>query len=401
MATTAALPVADLPLHAKTTTATSASTNGARINGTKSTNPAFAATEPPHQSPSTPDSSAYNALLSSLPRTHTAPLWEQMAALNPRLPAPKTVPHIWRYADVRPQLLTAGEVVPEEKAERRVLMFVNPGDGGEGRPPYTTDTLYAGLQLVNPGEVAPAHRHVAVATRFVIEAPAPSSSSSCPETAFTAIQGRRIPMARHDLIVTPRWTWHDHGNRGGSPVVWLDGLDLPSFQRVPVHFVEHWKENRYPAEEASRDECAWVVPWERMKGLLDSAARVGSREKSYVERRYTAPSSNTEISRVLGAMAARLAPGHRSPLKRETASAVWHVVHGSGWTEVDGARMRWTAGDTFAVPAWVEWRHGNDAEDNGEAAEAVYLYRFDDVPMLKALGWYRTDADDVEALADE
>ncbi|KAK7510172.1 RmlC-like cupin domain-containing protein [Phyllosticta citriasiana] len=333
------------------------------------------------------DEDEYNALITSLPRTATAPLWEQMAALNPRTPRPQSVPHIWRYSAIRPQMLRAGAIVPEEKAERRVLMLLNPAMW----PPYTTDTLYAGLQLVNPGEVAPAHRHVAVATRFV----------RGPQTAFTAIQGRRIAMAVHDLIVTPRWTWHDHGNRGASPVIWLDGLDLPSFQHAPVHFVEHFAQSRYPATEARRDECGWVVPWARMKGWLDEAAKGKGKGEggAYVEKRYGKP-DGSEITATLGALAARIAAGASSPMKRETSSAVWHVVAGKGRTEVDGETMRWERGDTIAVPAWMEWRHvADEVQEEGDGA--AYLFRFDDLPMLKAFGWYRVEGEDLEALADE
>jgi gentisate 1,2-dioxygenase len=61
--------------------------------------------------------------------------------------------------------------------------------------PYTTDTLYAGLQLVMPNETAPAHRHVAFAMRFIIEG----------EGGFTAVHGRRIKMRRGDVIPWKGW----------------------------------------------------------------------------------------------------------------------------------------------------------------------------------------------------
>jgi gentisate 1,2-dioxygenase len=47
------------------------------------------------------------------------------------------------------------------------------------------------------------------------------------EGAYTAVNGERTTMRRGDFIVTPRWTWHEHGNDGDEPVVWLDGLDIP------------------------------------------------------------------------------------------------------------------------------------------------------------------------------
>ena len=68
-------------------------------------------------------------LLSELEGTNTLPLWVQMQKLNPPLPNPTTVPHIWRYDQLRPYLLRAGELISEKHAERRVLMLVNPARG--------------------------------------------------------------------------------------------------------------------------------------------------------------------------------------------------------------------------------------------------------------------------------
>ncbi|PTD04757.1 Gentisate 1,2-dioxygenase [Fusarium culmorum] len=141
-------------------------------------------------------------LVKALHGTQTAPLWAQMQRLNPAAPNPKTIPHVWSYNDIRPFLVKAGELVTEKQAERRVLMLENPGR----EAPYTTDTLYAGLQLVQPKETAPAHRHTAFACRFIIE--------GC--GGFTAVHGKRVPMRARDLIVTPSWNWHDHGKKGAD-----------------------------------------------------------------------------------------------------------------------------------------------------------------------------------------
>src|SRR5579871_4773193 len=104
--------------------------------------------------------------------------------------------------------------------------------------PHTTDTMYGGLQLILPGEIAPAHRHIAFALRFIIEG----------EKGFTAVEGQKMTMERGDVILTPSWHWHDHGNEGKNPVIWLDGLDLPLFKYAPVNFAELYKEKRYPSE---------------------------------------------------------------------------------------------------------------------------------------------------------
>lgn len=69
------------------------------------------------------------SLLETAEKLHTKPLWKQMSKLNPPLPNPTTIPHIWRYDDIRPSLVRAGELVDESQAERRVLMLVNPARG--------------------------------------------------------------------------------------------------------------------------------------------------------------------------------------------------------------------------------------------------------------------------------
>src|SRR5690606_24460642 len=84
------------------------------------------------------------------------PLWEVLHALVPQQPAVRTRPAHWRWRDVKPFLDEAGRLITAEEAIRRVLILENPGWRGESR---TTGTLYAGLQLILPGEVAPSHRH--------------------------------------------------------------------------------------------------------------------------------------------------------------------------------------------------------------------------------------------------
>lgn len=75
---------------------------------------------------------------------------------------------------------------------------------------------------------------------------------------------------------------------------------------------------------------------------------------------------------------------------RETLSAVYHIVSGKGYTSIDGEIFHWDQGDTFCLPAWKKYQHFAGPE------YTVYLYRCDDLPMLKALGFYRTEGEDFE-----
>ncbi|CAG9939068.1 unnamed protein product [Clonostachys rosea f. rosea IK726] len=304
----------------------------------------------------------------------TAPLWAQMQRLNPPAPNPQTVPHVWVYDELRPYLLRAGDLITEKQAERRVVMLANPAR----EAPYTTDTLYAGLQLVQPRETAPAHRHTAFACRFIIEG----------RGGFTAVHGQRVPMRPRDVIVTPTWNWHDHGKKsadeeGGDdqPVIWLDGLDLPSFIHFPVHFVEHYAKSRYPAED--KDESPIVFPWDKMQAKLDASS------DAWVSQPYL-KKDGREIGLIIGASAERLNPKSQSPGIRETASSIYHVIEGSGYSKINDTTLQWKQGDTFCVPAWHHYQHFADGDSK------VYLYRFDDKPMLNALGFYRVEGVDTE-----
>ena len=120
----------------------------------------------------------------------------------------------------------AGRLITAREAERRVLILENPGLRDASS---ITHSLYAGLQLILPGEIAPSHRHSQSALRFVVEG----------EGAYTAVDGERTTMHEGDFIITPSWTWHDHGCPSDKPVVWLDGLDIPTIRFFDAGFAEN------------------------------------------------------------------------------------------------------------------------------------------------------------------
>ena len=247
-----------------------------------------------------------------------------------------------------------------------------------------------------PNETAPAHRHTAFAMRFIIEGTG----------GFTAVHGRRITMQRGDVILTPSMNWHDHGKDGSGPMIWLDTLDLPCFKHYPVHFVEHYADPRYPAEDVDSSTSPMVFSWNKMQAKLDAAERPWVRERylkaNGQERKLSTNEyfgeKDTEIckvSKTLGGAAERLDRGSTSPVIQETSSAVYHVYFGQGHSMIGEKTFDWKQGDTFCIPAWQRYQHS--AHNEGPA----YLYRVDDQPMIRALGFYRTDETDVESLVSE
>ena len=161
----------------------------------------------------------------ALTERNLAPLWPALRNFLPYgRPAHATAPTLWRYQDVRPLLIQAGELTPIEKAERRVLILCNPGLGLENA--MATPSIYLGLQLILPGETAPNHKHSPSAVRFVVEG----------DGGFTVVRGEKLPMIPGDLILTPSGLWHEHGHDGQGPVIWLDALDLPLIYRLEASY---------------------------------------------------------------------------------------------------------------------------------------------------------------------
>ena len=171
------------------------------------------------------------------------PLWEELAALVPAQPVTEAKPVLWSYQQVKPFLMESGRLISAREAERRVLILENPGLLGLST---CTPTLYAGLQLIMPGEVAPAHRHTQSALRFVVDG----------EGAYTAVEGERVTMRPGDFIITPKWTWHDHGNPGEQPVVWLDGLDIQVVRMLGAQFRENYNAESQPVGRPEGDALA-------------------------------------------------------------------------------------------------------------------------------------------------
>src|SRR5687768_3103913 len=125
-------------------------------------------------------------------RHDMGPLWEVLGTLVPKTPVTPCVAALWKCREVRPYLVESVEPSAPEGGGRRVLVLENPGPRGASS---ITRTLYAGLQLIRPGEVAPSHRHTPSAMRLVIEG----------NRAYTAVDGERVAMHRGDFSITPSW----------------------------------------------------------------------------------------------------------------------------------------------------------------------------------------------------
>jgi gentisate 1,2-dioxygenase len=186
-----------------------------------------------------------------LTQRNLVPLWPSLrGVLPPNIPTRKTQTTHWPYSDIRELLIEAGTLTPIEKAERRVLVLANPGHGLDKM--QASAAMYLGMQLLLPGELAPAHRHTPNAVRMVVEG----------EGAWTLVGGEQCPMLRGDLILTPTGLWHEHGHDGKNPVIWLDVLDLPLIYYTETSYHLEGPAKVLPPVKASRlmPEAAWPPP---------------------------------------------------------------------------------------------------------------------------------------------
>ena len=200
--------------------------------------------------------------LQELRAQNTLPLWPSLRAVLPYgRPSRSTQPAQWRYLDIRPKLLRAGELTPIEKAERRVLVLCNPGLGLETM--RATPTIYIGLQLILPGETAPNHRHTPSAVRFVVEG----------EGGYTVVDGEKLPMGKGDLILTPPGLWHEHGHEGQGPVIWLDALDLPLVYGIEASYAIEGRPQRSTSRSAGAARAIATAAWCRTARSTRRASR--------------------------------------------------------------------------------------------------------------------------------
>ena len=277
---------------------------------------------------------------------------------RPRMPAR---PAIWRFDEIRPRLMEAGRLVSAEDAFRRVLVLQNPGFGGAMR---ATQTLYAGLQLVLPGEIAPCHRHSQTAIRFVVEG----------SGATTTVDGAALAMAPHDLVVTPQWTWHDHRNRGDEPVIWLDVLDTPLIDALDTVFRETHADILQPLTGSQGGRL--IRRAGAAREALDRIASESAPDPCLGWRfRYDDPCPT------MAAFLHRLPGGFEGRPRRATDGAVYCVVEGRGETEFEDAIVEWRPHDVFVVPGWCRHRHSS-------AAGAV-LFGVSDLALQERLGLWR------------
>jgi gentisate 1,2-dioxygenase len=322
-----------------------------------------------------------------------APLWKVMSSVVTKEPVTRCVPHVWHYDDVKSLVMESGGLITAEEALRRVLVLENPALRGESR---ATNTLFAGIQMILPGEVAPAHRHVSSAIRFVLDG----------EGAYTAVEGEKAFMSPGDFVITANWAPHDHGNPSEKPMLWLDVLDFPAVNFYEASFADYFDENdkMQNTTRGDGDSLAFfgsgVLPdgapielkrspvinytYARTRPILDRLRKSGDIDKSHgVRVRYANPINGGPVLPTMGANLALLPKGFKGEKYRATDGTIFVCTEGGGTTKVEDATLEWGPNDVFVVPPWKRYSH--------QTTKDSVLFSISDQPAQVALGIWRED----------
>jgi gentisate 1,2-dioxygenase len=334
------------------------------------------------------------AFYGSLAPHHLAPLWEVMADLVTASPTTPAVPARWRFTQVRPFLARAGEIISAREAERRVLILENPALRGHAA---ITHTLYAGLQLILPGETAAAHRHSQAALRFVMEG----------DGAHTTVNGVRADMHVGDLILTPSWVWHSHGNDTDQPMVWLDGLDVPLVTALDASFSE--REPQPSATEAGpgpspasgsapsypqtlrpvrrslptqRTGTHFVFPHGQWREALHRMSRSEALDAQDAFRmQFVNPADGSAVMPTISAFCQLIPAGCTTMASRSTDGSVQVVMEGQGRVAIGDQSFELAPGDIFVIPGW--------SARTFTAVSELVLFSFSDRAAQHSLGLWR------------
>ena len=319
-------------------------------------------------------------------------LWNLDHAERQSDPRTRVKAHVWKWQDIYDSLLQAREKISLAggSVERRVIRLVNPG---LAETDMTSHTLLLSFQLIQPGEIAPAHRHTMAAIRFILQG----------KGAYTNVDGQKMVMEDGDLILTPQWAWHEHAHEGDEPMVWIDGLDVPFIQSLQAISFQPYGEGRLPVNEGldpqpyygmtrpvgRTDQEHMPLLHYRWRDIYPSLQRLACGAGSLhdgVALEYVNPATNASTLPTLSCWIQMLRPGERTKTHRHNSTSIYHAFRGSGTTIINNEPFHWEKGDTFIVPLWSWHEHANRSRN-----EEAILFSMHDLPILRAFGLYREE----------
>jgi gentisate 1,2-dioxygenase len=374
--------------------------------------------------PSLSRAEEFDCLRAELHKRHLFEFWDESYSKDEHIATKRitveqnTVAHVWSYKDdIEPLLLRSAELIDIHESERRSILMVNPGYDGTIA---TLATILAAYRINLPNEIAPAHRHTPNAIRFGLTG----------TTNFTAVEGEHIVFGPGDLVLTPRNTWHNHGNGGDAGAVNFSLLDWPLTNLLALTNVDYdyaeaqgvekvrreTQTDRFGADYSRRvygqggltprfankrvrkdHSPMYVYRYDAVRSMIEEIRDMDGTPHDGIFIEYTDPISGGAIYPTLSFGMQLIRPGERLLAQRQTANRIFLVYEGNGHSIVRGERHDWKCFDTLCVPSGAWCEHRNDS------AEDVLLFVTSDEPAIRSLGFLqklgRTSAGDIVELA--
>ena len=312
------------------------------------------------------DTPSLDQLYKEAERLNVSPGWvERQIPILWHEARSKFVPARWRYQEVKAALDAAGRLIDVSLAERRNLVMRNPFVENNFA---TANTLVLAYQMILPGELAPSHRHSSHALRYIVDSVG----------SFSVVNGQKVPMETGDVVLTPGWCWHGHGQEGDKPGYWIDALDVPL-----THLLEPMFWENHPQRYEKITSIAADSPFR----FTRDAIRAGLDRSKPDPAGFHGPRLNLEAPDipVMTLSMECLNSGFVTRRQRSTANRVFVVVQGCGETTVAHETLQWQEGDTFVVPSWNRYQHN--------ALSDAILFEVSDEAVIRFSGYYRFEAD--------
>ena len=305
-------------------------------------------------------------------------------------PTPRGIGFVWPWELVRSRLAEASQALGPQGVGRTNLTFLNPGILTPGGG--TTHTIASGVQIMRPQEVCWSHRHSMSALRFVIE--------GAPE-AYTVVDAEPLHMEQYDLVLTPRFSWHDHHNPTDSEVVWLDVLDIGLVAGLNSVFYEPYGEASQPLREdpatsqglrARTLRPTWEVArtarlplrykWSDVLATLEAYGDEEGDPFDGLSLRYVNPVTGGPTMSTMDCWVQQFRPGFEGSLHRRTSSNVGFVISGSGVLEVEGTQLQIGKHDNFVIPNYAWHKISTTSQ------EPLRIFSVHDRPVIESLGLF-------------
>ncbi|MCZ4341203.1 cupin domain-containing protein [Sphingomonadaceae bacterium G21617-S1] len=300
------------------------------------------------------------------------------------------VAHVWRYKYILPLMMESKihYTMGEAEEDRRALNYLNPKGGG------SSPTCLAGIQVIFPGEFADCHRHSASACRFVVGG----------DGGFTVQDGQRYTMGAGDLILTPSWIWHDHGNDGKEPTVWMDYTDMMFISwgglfredsdeiqqvtwphKLPESNMRFAASGMLPvgSQSPTVNSPQLLYPWAQAEAAVRSLLQVGQDPYDCAMVEYINPVTGGHCTATQAHYMQLLVKGFHGKARRRTGYSHCHIVRGSGYTIIAGQRFDWESGDTLMIPNWTWYEH--------VAHDETFIHHTNDSPIREPFGLHREE----------